>query len=91
MLSEQPLTEIPSAEQLKAKEEQASRISSGKKSGSKLLAKARRQMEERRKRIIQKMDQNENIPPISQNSTPKDSTKVKESIRLPAISSSVRY
>ena len=85
--SDQPLTEIPSEEQLRAKEEQASRISSGKKSGSKLLAKARKQMEERKKR----MNEPENIPPIAAVIPPtptKESVKIKESVRLPAISTS---
>jgi hypothetical protein len=87
--SDHPLTEIMTDEQLKQKEAQALRINSGKKSGSKLLAKARKQMEDRKKR----MKESENIPPLqsiekttSAKNSVKESVKIKESIKLPAIS-----
>jgi len=48
--SDQPLTDALSKEQERQKEEQAKRINSGKRPGSKLLAKARKQMEENKKK-----------------------------------------
>ena len=48
--SDQPLTDVLSKEQQRQKDEQAKRISSGKRPGSKLLAKARKQMEENKKK-----------------------------------------
>ena len=79
--SDQPLTEILSDDQLRKKEEQSKRMASAKKPGSKLLAKARAQMEERKKKA-----EIENIPPIA----PMPSAAPRESVRNSSVRSSVQ-
>merc|ERR1712131_64195 len=82
--SDQPLTDVLSKEQQRQKEEQAKRISSGKRPGSKLLAKARKQMEERKNKQMKEVPEGtESVKktPI-QTPTPDTPTPVKpESIK----------
>ena len=82
--SDQPLTDVLSDDQLRAKQEQTERLNSGKRPGSKLLAKARKQMEERKNKQMKEVPEGtESVKKATeQTPTPDTPTPVKpESIK----------
>ena len=76
--SDQPLTDVLSDDQLRAKQEQTERLNSGKRPGSKLLAKARKQMEERKNKQMKEVPEGtESVKkPTEQTPTPDTPTHV---------------
>ena len=86
--SDQPLTDVLSDDQLRAKQEQTERLNSGKRPGSKLLAKARKQMEERKNKqmkevpegteSVKKAPEQETPTPAKPESIKRGNTKISE-------------